>query len=71
MIQGKATVDAHLNVFIFFLCLKKAQEEFRIFDVGFFVARSDYDGQCEGLRLWDGRLVLFPRLFYVAIEGDG
>ena len=50
---------------------KKAQEEFRIFDVGFFVARSDYDGQCEGLRLWDGRLVQFPRLFYVAIEGDG
>lgn len=44
----------------------------RVFDVGFFVARSDYDGQCEGLRLWDGRRVRFPRLFlYPLSKGTG
>ena len=40
--------------------------------MGFFVARSDYDGQCEGLRLWDGRRVRFPRLFlYPLSKGTG
>ena len=56
--KGKATVDAlwvciHLACGVSFLLIGHTMGEVYHIGVGFCVARSDCDGQCEGLCAWD------------------
>lgn len=62
-VKNKATVDAHVNMSLGqFLIVRIHHSWCRVHGItvstysawGFCVARSDIDGQCEGLEAWNG-----------------